>query len=454
MQQSSSNSARRDATAHRASRAAGVPVPTAWAPLVLMVLASLAGCPAAADEPIGIHDPHHGYYTRQPRDRFTRLNAALEGGQVALDPSGELPLLRSLLVALEVPVTSQLLVTSATSLQKRLVSPRKPRAIYFNDDTYVGFVPDGQMEVISIDPELGGIFYLFDRFSAGRVPRVQRADNCMSCHAPRGRDETPGLALESVIPGRTGGGEMAFRRGQTGHAVPLELRLGGWIVTGAPGSLRHRGNVFVEREAGSVRERPVLPGEFFDLERYPTDTSDILPHLLLEHQVGFVNRAVQAAYRVRDLERRNAGHLEAVAAEIDALARGLVRYLLFADEVPLPPGGIEGDARYKADFRAARRMSRDGDSLRDFDLRTRLFAHRCSYMIDTPSYAGLPTTLKSRVEHALVRALDEGAPEPEFAYLSPEERRRIRTILRGDSHRIGEESRSPRTSRALPTSSQ
>ena len=352
MQRSSSITARTGSTAHSAPRAASVAVPSAWAPLLLMVLASFAGRPTAAEEPMGIHDPHHGYETRQPLDRFTRVKAAFEAGQVSLDPSGELPLLRSLLVALEVPVTSQLLVTSATSLQKRLVSPRRPRAIYFNDDTYVGFVPGGQMEVVSIDPELGGIFYLFDRFGGGRVPRVQRADNCMTCHAPRGLDETPGLAVESVIPGRTGGGEMAFRRGQSGHSVPLELRLGGWIVTGAPGSLRHRGNVIVEREAESVRERPVAPGELFDLKRYPVATSDILPHLLLEHQVGFVNRAVQAAYRVRFLERRNAGHLEAVAPEIDALARGLVRYLLFADEVPLPSGGIEGDARYKSDFRA------------------------------------------------------------------------------------------------------
>jgi hypothetical protein len=412
-----------------------------------MVLASFAGRPTAAEEPIGIHDSHHGYDTRPPIDRFTRLKAALEAGEVSLDPSGELPLLRSLLLALEVPVTSQLLVTSATSLQKRLVSPQRPRAIYFNDDTYIGFVPDGQMEVVSIDPELGGIFYLFDRYSAGRVPRVQRADNCMTCHAPRGLDETPGLAVESVIPGRTGGGEMAFRRGQSGHSVPLEVRLGGWIVTGAPGSLRHRGNVIVERTAESVRERTVAPGELFDLKRYPVATSDILPHLLLEHQVGFVNRAVQAAYRVRFLERRNAGHLEAVASEIDALARGLVRYLLFADEVPLPFGGIEGDARYKSDFRALHRMPRDGDSLRDFDLRTRLFTYRCSYMIDSPSYAGLPAALKSRVEKLLGRALDAGAREPEFGYLGPEERRRIRRIVRGDLHGIGEGS----TSRSGPT---
>jgi hypothetical protein len=431
MRRSSSITTRTDATAHPAQRAADIAAPTAWAQLLLMVLASLAGRSAAADEPIGIHDPHHGYDTRQPRDRFTRLKPALEAGEVALDPSGELPLLRSLLVALKVPVTSQLLVTSATSLQKRLVSPRRPRAIYFNDDTYVGFVPGGQMEVVSIDPELGGIFYLFDRFREGRLPRVKRADNCMTCHATRDMDETPGLAMESVIPGRTGGGEMAYRRGQSGHAVPLDLRLGGWIVTGAPDSLRHRGNVIVEREAASVRERPVAPGELFDLERYPVATSDILPHLLLEHQVGFVNRAVQAAYRVRYLERLHAGHLEAVAAEIDALARGLVRYLLFADEVPLPSGGIAGDAHYKSDFRAAQRMSRDGDSLRDLDLKTRLFAHRCSYMIDTPSYAGLPATLKSRVVDVLARALDEGPPDPEFAYLSPEEKLRIRTILRG-----------------------
>ena len=53
-------------------------------------------------------------------------------------------------------------------------------------------------------------------------------------------------------------------------------------------------------------------------------------------------------------------------------------------------------------------------------------------MIDSPSYAGLPAALKSRVEELLGRVLDAGAREPEFAYLGSEERRRIRRILRGE----------------------
>ena len=257
--------------------------------------------PALAAEPVGFKNPLHGYETQAPRDRFSRLKPELEAGQLKLDTSGELPFLRSLLRTLEVPVASQTLVTSATSLQKRLVSPRRPRALYFNDDTYVGFVPGGQVEVISIDPELGSIFYLFDRLRPGQIPRVRRSDQCMTCHAPHHMEEAPGLVIESVVPGMTGGGEKAFRREQSGHGIPFDLRFGGWIVTGAPNFPRHQGNVLIERSAEGERERPMAPGGLFDLARYPVPTSDILPHLLLEHQVGFANRAIQATYRTRVL---------------------------------------------------------------------------------------------------------------------------------------------------------
>ena len=50
------------------------------------------------------------------------------------------------------PVSSQLLLFSASSLQSEIINPRNPRALYFNEDTYVGFVPGGKIEVISMDP--------------------------------------------------------------------------------------------------------------------------------------------------------------------------------------------------------------------------------------------------------------------------------------------------------------
>ncbi len=413
--------------------------------LVLIVEACPTPTPARAAEPIGINDPRHGYYTKPPRDRFTILKARLDAGECALDTSGELPLLRGLLRALEIPVSSQTLVMSATSLQKRRISPRRPRAIYFNDDTYVGFVPDGQIEILSVDPELGAIFYLFDRLTPGRPPRVQRSDDCMTCHAPRHMDEVPGLVIESVVPGLTGGGEKAFRREQSGHAVPFDLRFGGWLVTGVPpGFPRHWGNLLIERNRQGALERPVKPGELFDLNRYPVATSDLLPHLLHEHQAGFVNRAVRAAYRARTLLDEH-GAADADIPELDALAHDLVRYLLFADEPPLPTGGIEGDPAFKTAFLAPRRAATNGGSLRDLDLQVRLLRYRCSYMIDSPSFSGLPAALKTRIERQLDSALDESHPAPEFAYLPTDEKQAIRTILR-ETHRAEsrQESHAPR----------
>ena len=55
---------------------------------------------------------------------------------------------------------SQLLVYSTTSLQLSRISPYNPRAIYFSDDLYLGYVPGGQIEVIGIDPQLGAIPYI------------------------------------------------------------------------------------------------------------------------------------------------------------------------------------------------------------------------------------------------------------------------------------------------------
>ena len=77
--------------------------------------------------------PHH-YHERAPQDRFTRLKGDLESGKIALDRTSERAFVESLLAALDVPVSSQRLVFSNTSLQLRLISPRNPRALYFTED--------------------------------------------------------------------------------------------------------------------------------------------------------------------------------------------------------------------------------------------------------------------------------------------------------------------------------
>jgi hypothetical protein len=157
------------------------------------------------------------------------------------------------------------------------------------------------------------------------------------------------------------------------------------------------------------------------LSRYLVPISDLLAQLLHEHQVGFVNRALQAGYRYRDMAA-NGSPSEGDLAELSAV---LVRYLLFADESPLVPGMI-GDSPFAADFVAAGKRDSAGRSLRALDGQTRLLKYRCSYMIYSPAFSGLPTPLRQRVLRDLNAELGDGQAN---SHLPVAERTVIRQVL-------------------------
>ena len=413
--------------------------------LLLCALTSLgwvpqgrAGAGAGAEAEAGaggefsdLEHPAHRYTQRTPRDRFTLLKPALESGQAIPGWASDKDFLVKLLNFLSVPASSQMLVFSTTSLQLSLISPANPRAIYFSEDLYVGYVPGGRMEIIGLDPELGGIYHIFDLPQEQRGVRVERSERCMKCHAGAETGHVPGLVIKSVVPGPGGGSLTAYRLEQTGHAVPFADRFGGWHVTGRHSITQHWGNLTGQLAAGKLTTVPNPPGVRFDFERYPVAGSDILPQLLLEHQVGFVNRVVGASYRARFAAHAGNGRLtSAQATELDEQAGLITRYLLFAEEAPLPAGGVEGDALFKAEFLQTSRAVH-GASLKEFDLRTRLFKHRCSYMIYSPVFTGLPAAMKERVYRRLDTALRVGQADPDYAYLPPAEKQAIRGILRG-----------------------
>ena len=253
----------------------------------------------------------------------------------------------------------------------------------------------------------------------------------MNCHVSEDTGNVPGLVIKSVVPGPGGGSLDAFRGGQSGHGLPFSERFGGWHVTGKHGITNHWGNLTGRYVAGVIETFPNRPGERFRFEKYPVATSDILAHLLHEHQVGFVNRAVEAGYRARTALFISGGKLTpAQAAELDEQARLVVRYLLFADEAALPAGGIEPDASFKADFQRNRRATADGVSLKDLELTTRLFKHRCSYMIYSAVFRGLPEEMKQRVYRRLGEALSIENPNRQYAYLPAAEKQTLRSILK------------------------
>lgn len=396
----------------------------------LLSLGGPASSPAVT--PVGpFGDEPHNYWTEPKDDPFTKFTHRVEKGEVKLDASGgEREFVARLLEQLGIPLSSQLWVFSATSLQSGRISVRNPRALYFNEDMYIGYVPGGQVEVASLDSELGTIFYIFDMPGGNTPVRFQRSERCMNCHAGDAQYRVPGLAVESVISGPNAGSLDAFRRGESGHGIPLEKRWGGWHVTGAPAGLKHQGNVTGQSRGGKITLSEVLPGASFDMARYPVSTSDVLPHLIFEHQVGFTNRVTEARYLTRAALAAGKGRISNEDAKmLDAKAAELTRYILFADEAPLPKEGIAGDAKFKEEFLRTRKATPNGISLKDLDLRTRIFKYRCSYMIYSRAFTTLPKEFKDRVYARLSAALSDTVPSREYAYLPAAEKRAIRGIV-------------------------
>ncbi len=399
----------------------------------LLLLPSLLCAAAALPEPDyrELDRPPHEYHTRAPRDRFTRLIGDLESGRLNVDRSSEKAFVESLLCVLEIPASSQMLVFSTTSLQLRLITPANPRALYFNEEIYLGWVPGGRIEVLSLDPELGAVFYIFDPPRNDLPVRVERSERCMNCHSGDDTGRVPGVVVKSVISGERGGSLKSFRIEQAGHQIPFAERFGGWYVTGDTRIASALGNTFGRYVDGTLTKVPMEPGRFFDFARYPMATSDVLPQLVHEHQAGFVNRVVEAGYRARTYLHADGAQLtESHGKLLDEQARIVVRYLLFADEASLTAGGLRGDLAFQTDFLKTRRAAPGGASLKDFDLRTRLFRHRCSYMIYSPIFTALPAAMKQRIYAQLSAALDPAHAPAEYAYLPPPEKQAIRAILR------------------------
>ena len=92
--------------------------------------------------------------------------------------------------------------------------------------------------------------------------------------------------------------------------------------------------------------------------------------------------------------------------------------------------GIGGDLAFKTAFARRARKTPIGQSLRDFDLRTRLFKHRCSYLIHTPFFQNIPSVLKTAIVQRLHRALDSNRADPLSIHLPPAEKTAITQIIK------------------------
>jgi hypothetical protein len=389
------------------------------------------------------------YSASQPNDAITRLQARIASGEAKLG-GRDRDMLQALMQELKVPVESQVLVFSKTSLQRERISPDHPRALYFSDNCYLGWVPSGLVEVTVIDPLLGPIFYQLDPDKARTdgAASFKRDSDCLRCHGGTFVRDIPAVFVRSLHTDANG--EMLLRGGSevVDFRTPFTNRWGGWYVTGKHGSVLHRGNVFTEEKNEELvvdfkRGANVTKlDKFFDTSRYLTNSSDILALLVLEHQTAMQNTITRAGMNCRrmleyqaalqrELKETSTNELayESVRSVFAGAVRDIVDDLLFYREAELP-AGLQGALAFQRAFQASAPRAANGQTLKDFSLEGRLFQNRCSYLIYSESFLALPAQLKKRVYARLEQLLTGPEAEPRYAHLESAERAQITRILR------------------------
>ncbi len=395
-------------------------------------------------------------------DPIASLQRLLAAGEVTFthDPvTGWLP---SVLAALDIPVSSQVLIFSRTSLQTERIAPWAPRAIYFNDDVYIGFVGDDTdpmeariLAVAGIHPEEGGAFY-FISLNPDSVPTFVRDDpTCLGCHESGVTEDVPGVMVRSTFTGRMGRA-LITHEGATSDRTPMEKRFSGWYVTRTGGGV-HGGNVWAPEESFEIdaaqRARyadafDYAPGadvtdisDRFDTSVYLSEHSDFVALLVLAHQTRLHNlitvthegtrealRQQDAARVTRGLDIAEGELLPTTDVAIDNLVDRLVRGMLFSRAEPLK-GPISGTSAFAQEFAARGPFDGQGRTLRQFNLQDRLFEYPLSFLVYTDAFDALPKLAKTRVYRRLDTVLRGEDESGDFEHLDAESRTAIREIL-------------------------
>lgn len=370
-----------------------------------------------------------GYGKAPATDRVSRLQERIEKGDARLQYEPRFGYLLSVLDALGVSPQSQMLVFSKTSFQRERISPAHPRAIFFNDDVYVGLVPGSHLlEISTADPRLGGVFYTLEQKEVAK-PRFVRTDGCLECHASAKSMGVPGHLVRSFATDESGVVDLNSGVSLVNHRTPFAERWGGWYVTGTHGSQSHRGNLIGAEAFARAGREPNFAGNvtnlarYFDQTPYPTGGSDIAALMLLEHQSHMHNFITRLNYEAT-LALRQYGHLRYLKTATQAF----LKYLLFADEAPLT-ARVQGNPDFQAWFESQGPKDSRGRSFRQLDLQHHLLKVPCSYLIYSEAFDGLPKEMRELLYQRLWEILTGKDDSADFKTISPTSRREILEIL-------------------------
>lgn len=400
-----------------------------------------------------VRAPAQGDYEKPPIDYLNApvhdpvavLAEKVNSGDVQLEYDDQVGYLKSVLRALEIPESSQSLVFSKTSLQLHRISPRRPRALYFNDDVYVGYCQRGEvLEFASTDPKQGAIFYTLSQNAKSPPKFVRDQGGCLACHSSTRTQNVPGYLIRSVFADAAGRPKLGSGTFTTDQTSDFQDRWGGWYVTGTHGEMRHMGNtICIDDEHTfdrNVGANETDLNDYFRTDSYLTPHSDIVALMVLEHQTQMHNaiiaanfetrEAIHQSYQMNELLERPTDHIsDSAKRRITSSAERILQYLLFCDEFELTDR-VTGPTTFAKDFTSRGIQDARGRSLRDFDLQTRLFRYPCSFLIHSAAFAALPDEVRDEVLTRLAGILQGNDLSPQYAHLSADMRGEILEILR------------------------
>lgn len=387
------------------------------------------------------------YSQATPDNVVSQLQQRLEAGQASLKFDGDRGYIDAVLKELNVPVSSQVLVFSKTSLQRSKISAKTPRALYFNDEVYIGFCQSGDVVEVSVaDPQLGTVFYSMDQDVEEPPKFLRQTDACLLCHGSSNTHYVPGHTIRSVFADAAGQPILAAGTHRTDHTSPLNERWGGWYVTGTHGEQEHLGNLVVRTKRvpdkidNSAGQNVTDLSTLIDVTPYPTPHSDLVALMVLEHQADAHNFLTRANFETRmalqyekslnrELGEAPDHRWDSTKTRIKSSGEALVKYLLFSGEAKLT-GPIRGTSGFEQEFPTRGPRDSRGRSLRDFDLQTRLFKYPCSYLVYSPTFDGLPGEMKDFVLRRMYQVLTGEDSSKEFSHLAAADRQAILEILR------------------------
>jgi hypothetical protein len=390
--------------------------------------------------------PVIGYANTPSHNAVARLQARLDRGEVTLEFDATRGYLDSLLKALGIDTSSQILVFSKTSLQFQWIGVATPRAIYFNDDTYVAWVQGSNLlELTTLDSALGPVFYTLLNRDEAATRFDRETSRCLACHdtfSMTGGGVPRFLVMSSKV-GLSGEPLTSDVSNETTDETPIRDRWAGWYVTGRHGDQVHLGNILTHDAADFLNPERVHGGNLdsvtglFDTRPYITDKSDIVALLVLEHQMTVENLIVRANFKSRTLlarypdaasQRSWAGLSSSMQRSLRPMLESVVRSMLFVNAAEIT-SRISSSSGFDQVFQARGPRDARGRSLRELDLRHRLLKYPLSYLVYSDAFDGLPDSARDYIYNRFAAILrGEDASQP-FSNLSVSDRQALLEIL-------------------------